>query len=71
MGSEPIYLGVREGDVRLIDWKDRKALNCREGIRAHAIFFADGSVFDCYSGWRQPSKYTKPIVRMKMGRAVV
>lgn len=71
MRPEPIYLGIREGDDRLYDWKDRKNLNSHEGIRAHSIHFADGSIFDCYNGWREPNIYRKPLVRVKMGRAVV
>lgn len=56
MMPEPIYFTDQEGGD-FIPWSERKAFNGPpRGITAHSIHFKDGSVFDCFNGWRkQPS----------------
>lgn len=64
MSAKPIYISREEGGERL-------PFPANRGGKVHAIWFSDGSVFDAYNGWRLPSKWFKPIVRVSMGRAVV
>jgi hypothetical protein len=59
--AKPIYIVRDEGG-------DILPFIPMPGGRVHAIYFSDGSVFDCYNGWRPPSPYAKPIVRVPMGR---
>lgn len=50
--SQPFLFSQFEGGIWL-NWTARiNFSHPGEGIRAHAILFEDGSIFDLYNGWR-------------------
>ena len=65
MRPKPIYLVRKQGG------EFTYFVAGKTNGEAHAIYFADGSVFDCHNGWREPGKYLRPIVRVLMGREVI
>lgn len=51
MKPAPAHICPTEGD-EWIPWEFWNKRQGRDAMRAHAIRFADGSIWDCVNGWR-------------------